>query len=73
MRKNFLTTTMLSLALTMGFSGKEGGIKKLKEITRNWKEDQSKADKLSTLEKARLKRIRKAETKRVNLLKSKQR
>ena len=70
-RRNLLATAMLSMALTMGIGGKEGGIKKHKEITRNWKEDQSGDDKFSRLEKAKLKRIRKADIKKRNLLRSK--
>ena len=69
-RKNLLATAMLSMALTLGIGGKEGGIKKHKDITRSWKEDQDGNDKFSRLEKAKQKRIRKAETKRVNLIKS---
>ena len=46
MKKNLLATAMLSMALAMGFSVKEGGIKKLQ-------------DKLTALEKAEAKRQRK--------------
>ena len=70
-RRNIIATTLVAAALAMGFNGKEGGIKKAKEITRNWKEDQGKKDKLSRLEKAQLKRIRKAKLKAINSIKSK--
>ncbi len=69
MKKGIMATIALTTALAFGWKN-ETKIKKATQINRNWKEDQSKEDKISTLGKAQLKRIRKAKLKERNLRRS---
>ena len=66
MKQSLLGVALISLAISIGMKS-EVRIKKAIQINRNWKEDQDEENKKYMLEKARLKRIRKREIKRINL------
>lgn len=58
-KNNILAGVMISAAMAMGLVGDKVSVKKATVISRNWKEDQNKDDKLSALKKAQIKRERK--------------